>query len=290
MGSLNWILRKGARRVGCVLGSIARAGAATLGDSKPRARAITYHRFGRVPRDPWVVRPEDFAAQMAYLEARASVVSVDDVLQFLSGERSLAADSVLVTIDDGCGSTLDEGLPTLLRHRVPAVAFATAGLVGKDASVADHGERYLDWHELALLAKNGVEIGSHAFDHCALARLEPREVRRQAIRSRELLEDRLGVRVRSFAYPFGMRPDFNAETDRILLEAGYEIAFHSLHGAISPGAPAISLPRVKVEAGESLAMFRGICSGWMDGWRVVDESLARLRTARGETRAEPRST
>ena len=66
----------------------------------------------------------------------------------------------------------------------------------------------------------------------------------------------------------------------MLREAGYAIAFNSMHGAIQAGADPISLPRIKVEAGEGLAMLRMLAGGAMDVWRVVDENLWRLQRVR----------
>jgi peptidoglycan/xylan/chitin deacetylase (PgdA/CDA1 family) len=232
------------------------------------------------------VRGDDLELQLALLRRSRRAVDLDAVIEFVAGRRELAGDSVLVTIDDGCLSTLSEALPRLARYGIPAVAFVTAGLVGTNAA-ADHGERYLDWDELQELSRGGVEIGSHAFDHRSFGRLSIGEALDQARRSRERLESRLGKRVRAFAYPFGMRPDFSASTDAALREAGYEIAFHSLHGAISQGMDLVSLPRVKIEGGEGLRMFERSCTGAMDSWRIIDEGLGhlRLRTARAETAA-----
>ncbi len=251
----------------------------------PRVRAVTYHRFGDVPRDPWMVKTGDFEAQIRWLAEQRRAISLDDLSSFLAGRRSLADGSVLVTIDDGCRSTLSAAAPVLREYGVPAAAFVSAGLVGTTTAAADHEEGFLSWDELASLHESGIEIGSHGFDHRSLGCLEIAEARDQALRSRELLEERLGARVRAFAYPFGMPNDFSAETDRSLAEAGYEIAFNSLHGAIVPGVQPISLPRVKIEAGEGLAMFQLSCRGAMDPWRLVDDALGRLRTQRDETTA-----
>jgi peptidoglycan/xylan/chitin deacetylase (PgdA/CDA1 family) len=105
------------------------------------------------------------------------------------------------------------------------------------------------------------------------------------VRSREEIGARLGTSVRSFAYPFGTRADFDARTDRLLAEAGYEIAFHSVHGSIRPGLSPISLPRVKIEGGEGQRMFELTSRGAMDVWRAVDEFVPRLARARRETHA-----
>jgi len=207
------------------------------------------------------------------------------VRDFVAGHTELPHNAVLVTIDDGCRSLLTEALPVLREFAVPAVAYVSAGLVGAAAVAADHAEPYASWDELAKLRDAGVEVGSHAFDHRSLARMSDAEALEQASRSREEIGARLGVPARSFAYPFGTHADFDARTDRLLAQAGYEIAFHSVHGTLRPGMAPISLPRVKIEGGEGQRIFELSSRGAMDAWRIVDELVPRLSRTRTETRA-----
>ena len=76
--------------------------------------------------------------------------------------------------------------------------------------------------------------------------------------------------------------DFSSATDRSVQDAGYSIAFNSMHGAITRGMSLFSLPRVKVEGGESLAMFERVSRGGLDAWRVIDANLWRVKNARHE--------
>jgi peptidoglycan/xylan/chitin deacetylase (PgdA/CDA1 family) len=275
-GRLKRALRLGFARSGSAL---------RRGRGEACVRALTYHRFGATATDPWCVATGEFDAQMRWLAEQRRLVSLDDVRDFVAGRKALPADAVLVTIDDGCRSLHTHALPILREYRVPAVAFVSAGLVGARAVATDHCEPYATWDELARVREAGVEIGSHAYDHRSLGRMSDAEARDQALRSRAEIGARIGAPARSFAYPFGTRADFDARTDRVLAESGYEIAFHSVHGAIRPHMPAISLPRVKIEGGEGLRMVQLASDGAMDGWRLVDELRGRLVRRRSETRA-----
>lgn len=281
MSDLRWYVKKAARGGAALAtwGSGALRAARTVSPG-PRVRALTYHRFGAEAREAFCVSPEDFELQMAWLAGEGRAVSLEDVLEFVEGRRSLRDGSVLVTIDDGCVSTMDVALPILQKYRVPAVAFITSSLIG----VGHLGlpERYLTWDELRACARAGLAIGSHAYSHRSLGQLPPDEARAEARRSREQLEAELGQPVRSFAYPFGTHGDFSADTERALGEAGYHVAFHSQHGAIRPHASPLCLPRVKVEGGEPLWMFRLLVDGAMDGWRIVDRNLWRFQRVRRE--------
>ena len=139
--------------------------------------------------------------------------------------------------------------------------------------------------KLREVADSGfIEIGSHAYTHSSLGAMKPEEAQDEAKRSKAVLEENLGRAIRSFAYPFGTYGDFDAVTERALADAGYRIAFNSMHGVCRTGMDPISLPRVKVEGGEGLMMFRMLSQGGMDAWRVVDRNLWRLQRVREEIR------
>jgi peptidoglycan/xylan/chitin deacetylase (PgdA/CDA1 family) len=279
--SRRWMVKKVARH-GVALGSFA-SGALALRDvlrTTPHARVLTYHRFGDQPDDAFVVQPEVFEAQMRYLAERRLAISLEQLGRFVEGREDLPHGACLVTIDDGLVSTYTEALPVLRRWGIPAVAFVTAGLVGSDLRFP---EPYVSWDQLRELAQSGlVDIGSHAFTHRSLGRLSPDEALHEARTSKERLERELGVPVTAFAYPFGTRTDFSARTERALADAGYTIAFNSMHGTVRPGMDPISLPRVKVEGGEALWMFHLLARGGMDPWRAVDHTLWRLQRVREE--------
>lgn len=273
-----WVAKKGAR-LGMAAAGLSPLGRVQNGGS-PRVRVLTYHRFGSIPRDPFCVRRDVFEAQMRWLADTRRAVSLEDVEDLLAGEEDVRDGGVLVTIDDGCRSTALEALPVLRDHGIPAVVYLVAGSIGRGRGVdRDQPEDYMTWRDVdALLASGVVTIGSHAYHHRSLGRMEPARAREEAVRSRELLERRIGQDVLSFAYPFGTLRDFGPHTEQALAEAGYTTGFTSQHGPITPSAEPLRLPRVKIEGGEPLWAFRSACDGGLDAWGHVDRALHRLQT------------
>lgn len=244
-------------------------------------RVLTYHVFGDQKKNPFCVTADDFEAQMSFLAREHRAISLQQLLDHLVGKVKIPANACLVTIDDGMISTLDTALPILEKYEIPAIAFVSSKLVGKGGSSLS--ERYMTWDELNQLTRSGlVSIGSHAHTHRSMDQLSDEELRFELDTSRKLLGERLNRNIIAFAYPFGMRKDFSPRTDRAIQASGYEIGFNSIHGPVLSGMPAISLPRVKVEGGESLRMFRDITRGTMDAWRLVDDRFWRLQRVRSE--------
>ena len=265
-----WIAKKLARH-GAALGM---AGTGVLAarrrfETTPTVRALMYHRFGDSTRDPLCVDARTFEKQVRWLAQEELAVSVDQLVAFLEGRGGIRDGSVLVTVDDGYLSVLSHMAPILGRYGVPAVAYVTTSRLG--TSRPDARERYLSWDEAAALSELGVTLGSHAHTHSSLGRMPLAQAREEGARSRELLRSRLGVEADSFAYPYGMKPDHSPETARVLRELGYRSVFIAMHGAIHPGADPHSLPRIKVEGGEGLTMFKLLCRGALDVWRLFDE-------------------
>ena len=268
-----WRVKKAARRA-VVLGSLASSSIAVRRlAGKPRVRAITYHRFGHVAHDPWWVPPHVFDEQMRWLAEQRLAISLNDLLRFAHGEIDLATGSVLVTIDDGSSSVSTVAAPILRRYGIPAVAYIATYAIGNPDAGKGAGEPFLTWEQVAALSASGMTIGSHSLTHRSMAKLTPGEIRDEGQRSKELIEANIGKEVTSFAYPFGMRRDESPLTERILAECGYSSVFISQHGTIELGANLLRLPRIKVEAGEPLWMFKLLCAGGMDAWGLADKVL-----------------
>lgn len=260
-------------------------------DGRPAVRVLTYHRFRRCDRDPFSVDVEQFERQMRWLAGRRLAISLRDLQAFVAGDRSVPDGAVLVTIDDGFQDVHSGALPILRELGIPAVVFVPTAdvidhtpMVQREASASDADAR-LSREEIAELQACSIDIESHSHDHVSLAGLSGDEIRCQLGRSKDLLETMLEHRVRAFAYPFGTRRDFDDVTTRLVAEAGYHLAFTSQHGAIHADTNPHMLPRIKVEGGEPLWLFKLLVAGGLDPWAVVDRTFWWLQQSKAVVRA-----
>ena len=273
-----WAIKKAARTIVAATSFPRRPHSAV-----PSLRVLTYHRFGDATRDPFCVSERDFEKQMSYLANNNLAISLQEVEGFLQGRRNISPESILVTIDDGFHSVYSAARPILAHYGIPAVAFITPGLISQQHSPSpqkDVPEPFLTWEEARRLHDCGVAIGSHSLTHRSLTRIPKNQAREEIFRSRELLHRELGERITAFAYPFGTRADFNAETASLIKAAGYTCAFTSQHGHIVGSSDTFTLPRVKVEGGEDPWLFQRIVHGGLDAWQWVDKALWRVQASR----------
>ena len=75
--------------------------------------------------------------------------------------------------------------------------------------------------ELAELAGEGHEIGSHSMTHCMMPECDDRELGYELSESRHILQSRLAQPIESFCYPNG---DYDVRTAKAVAEAGYRRA------------------------------------------------------------------
>jgi peptidoglycan/xylan/chitin deacetylase (PgdA/CDA1 family) len=157
----------------------------------------------------------------AFRETRVSVLkgfdSFNEYPLNTVAERLLAQEKALNFI-----RSLDEEL------RISAIN----SLIGK-LEVPDRKEvagLMLSWKEVKAMHDGGISFGSHTVTHPILSKLPLERIREEIERARQLIEEKLGARVRTFAYPNGRRSDFNEITKRVLRESGHVCALTTNFG------------------------------------------------------------
>lgn len=155
------------------------------------------------------------------------------------------ADAVAVTFDDGFASFGRLAWPLLRRRGIPATVFVVTDQVGdRNRWDGSHGSipefRLLDWEELGRLAEEGVELGSHTRTHADLTAAGSSRVRDEVVGSADRMEQQLGRRPRTFAYPYGR---YDASVCAIVRKH-YQLACTSELRTADDSEPPHLLPRI----------------------------------------------
>ena len=199
---------------------------------------------------------DGFERQLAWLVANEPVVSLDVALEGRGG--------VVLTFDDGTRDFHEVVVPLLVRYRVPATLYLATSLVG------DGGLR---WSDLRECVDSGlVSVGSHTHTHLNLARALEMEAEDEMRRSKELIEDRLGVACRHFAYPWAVTGEPADRAARELFESAALDAWRTNRaGSTDPHR----LGRVPVLRSDGSFFFRRKARGELDGERWLYRALGR---------------
>jgi peptidoglycan/xylan/chitin deacetylase (PgdA/CDA1 family) len=208
---------------------------------------LLFHRVtDAVPEDGLTISTVRFRALCRLLRRRFRVVPLAEVFDLHRSGRDIPQRTVAVTFDDCYRDNLFAAR-VLAEHNLPAAFFVPTSFVGTDRAFPwDRGlpsMPNLTWDDVREMAKLGHEIGSHTVTHPNLGVVSYAEARREIFESKAILEERLGLPVRWFAYPFGGRSNLRPEAAALVEEAGYEGCLSGYGGFVRPGADSRILPR-----------------------------------------------
>ena len=221
---------------------------------------LCYHQVeaGKKNYGGFNVPPEEFEAQLKYLQSAGyKSLSQAQLLEVLTGRatpgtRGIPERGVVLTFDDGLISHYRTVAPLLKKYGFRGTLFLYPTVLSSKKKT------YMNWEQAAELVASGVfEVGSHSLYHPFLPEMSDQELERQMRESKRILEKKLGVRIRLFAYPFGL---FDRRVIAAARNAGYESAFTIHTGTVREGNDLWTLNRYMVTTGDNLKQFRSYLS------------------------------
>jgi peptidoglycan/xylan/chitin deacetylase (PgdA/CDA1 family) len=235
-------------------------------------------------RFPYSIGPDAFEAQVRYVAENFDVLTLNEIGSLRANTASRIA---VITFDDGYIDNYEIVLPILERYKLSATFFVCPGYVSGAVDITKQFRNYRDlapmgWQHLRRMREAGMEIGAHSITHPVLSEV-PRERKIEEITlSKRALEDNLGVRVDSFAYPYGYPWTFDGECEDIVRNE-YRYCCTSEWGlnpvATVQGGSNLRLKRVRIDADDSIEDFICKLRGDWDYMAAVQRARAFFRGA-----------
>jgi peptidoglycan/xylan/chitin deacetylase (PgdA/CDA1 family) len=274
-------------------------------DQTAQTIIFCYHLLVDKVRYPGTeITPAAFEAQMKELKDRGiTVISMQDLLAWKRGEKNIPPRCAVVTFDDGYKAQYEVAWPIMKKYGYPFTMFIyTEGVRGGSLG----GGGAITWEQLADMRDNGVDIEAHSATHQDLreghtitlvgsggkktrtkltgAQYE-QWMQNEVVGCKQLLEQRLGIKINCFAVPFG---NYNEHVKEIARNAGYEAMFTVYGQPITFTSAMDSIGRYAIEANkpkvfeDAVKMIGASTSG---GAPVAEVGAADLATqpADGET-------
>jgi peptidoglycan/xylan/chitin deacetylase (PgdA/CDA1 family) len=235
-----------------------------------RSVVLLYHSIGS--RSAVSVPESRFATQMLTLRQIYKVVALEElVTRTTHGETGLAA----VTFDDGNCDNYERAFPVLARLGLPFTTFVTTNLIlrGRSYWSDDYADLpALTWGQLSEMKAYGATVGCHMHTHRQWTRQSSDEIRSELDLSKRLLEENVGSESSCFSYPFGQPHDVDRRGPALLSTAGFKFAFTTLHTSINRISNPFQIPRISINAEDSLDDFLQNITGQRDVLAVIERA------------------
>ncbi|HZE57093.1 MAG TPA: polysaccharide deacetylase family protein [Chthoniobacterales bacterium] len=226
-------------------------------DQNAQVVILGYHRFvSSVRRPDTEITPAAFEQQMQELKNKnIAVIPMQDFMAWRRGEKAIPSKSAIITLDDGWKSQYEVAWPILKKFNYPVTLFIyTEGIKPGHFS----GGESMSWEQLAEMRDAGIDIQGHTathsdlrkpYDKVAKKHLNPQEyeewLQKEIVGSKQMIEQKLGVKVNCFAVPYGFHNDHIRD---VAMKAGYEALFTVYGQPITMHTPLSSVGRYLMEA------------------------------------------
>jgi peptidoglycan/xylan/chitin deacetylase (PgdA/CDA1 family) len=222
-----------------------------------RVPILMYHYTSAPPADADVyrfdlsVRPREFEAQMEWLAVNDyHPIRLSDLADALLNDSPLPEKPVVLTFDDGYLDNYQNAFPVLKNYHFPGTFFVITQFI------EDNKTGYMSWSQLGEMVRAGMEIGSHSADHPDLRNdLRARSLawlQNEISGSKQTIELRLGIPVRTFNYPAGK---YDARTIQVVQSSGYVAAVTEIQGMKQTSDKPYELKRIRIRGAYNIADF-----------------------------------
>ena len=183
---------------------------------------LVYHSIAPAPlaghesgtQKHYRIDPAVFESELKYLKDNGyTTISFFKYSEHFASGMAIPDKSVVLTFDDGWQTQYDNALPILKKYGDTATFFIYTKVINPKHRT------FMSWPEVLELDKAGMEVASHSISHPMLTKIiDIEKLRTEIAGSKKILEDKLGKKVNTFAYPFYM---YNSKVSLEIKKAGY---------------------------------------------------------------------
>ena len=233
--------------------------AVTQGVSVP---ILLYHRLGPAVVDGMTIKTSVFEEHLKYLRDNGyTVIPLRQLVDwYLKKGPPPPAKSVVIVADDGHKSVYSDMFPLAKKYHVPVTLFIYP-------SAISNAKYAMTWDQLRELKKSGLfDFQSHTYWHPNFKKdrkkMKPAEFEKsvdmQLTKSKTRIENQLGVKVDTLAWPFGIYDDYLLKK---AAAAGYVATFTIEHRHATAAENVMKLPRYLLINSDQGKAFAQIVAG-----------------------------
>jgi peptidoglycan/xylan/chitin deacetylase (PgdA/CDA1 family) len=235
-----------------------------------------------------VTTPEVFSQHMALLAAWGhQVIGLDEAITLLRQGKDVTqhmpSKPVVLTFDDGFLDFYTDAFPILERCGFTATVFLPTSFIDAVGRTS-LGKSFLSWPQVRELANKGITLGSHTVSHGYMAGMTHAAVEKELRQSKDTIEERTGMPVRSFSYPYAFPEEDNnfvALLRSVLQDCGYTCGVSTIIGTSVQGDDPFTLKRLPVNASDDPALLIAKMRGSYDWMHTAQYAAKSARSLFG---------
>lgn len=235
-----------------------------IGINKNMVTIVCYHSFQK-DSNRYAVSVGDFVNEVKKLQRSFEFISIKEIFNSSSSKKA----KLLFTIDDGYEDVL-KILPIVRKYQIPITLFVLSNPEHADRKELHHQGKLLSTEQIKTFVKEGWTIGCHSATHADFSKLSDEQIYKEVVESKKILEKKLGIPIKYFAYPKGF---YNDKILQAVYQAGYKAAFSVKAHSVNINSNYFDLPRVVVDATHDLSEFPAILSETTFLLRRISEKL-----------------
>jgi peptidoglycan/xylan/chitin deacetylase (PgdA/CDA1 family) len=251
-----------------------------LSDKKDKNLSVILNYHSIHPEHRAATRPGDFTKQMEYLSSNFKVISLMDLYEMRMRRKELPERIAVVTFDDGYEDNYKYAFLILKKFGIKATIFVTTGFIEGIVDIAKRDKTYsglkpLTWAQITEMNEWGITFGSHTHTHPILTHIPFKDAEDEIVKSKEILERKLGRTVATFAFPLGQPKTFNNAIISLLKKHSFKLACSTIWGHDNSATDLFSLHRIRIDTCDTFEDFIDKVNGKWDFIRWI-QSIKRL--------------
>ncbi|MFN8052392.1 MAG: polysaccharide deacetylase family protein [Acidimicrobiales bacterium] len=227
---------------------------------------------------PFTVTPETFNRHLELVVASGrQALGISEFVERITDPapgEPFEHPPVVITFDDGFADFVTHAGPMMAARHLPSTLYVSTGSLRASPGRTPYAPtetvlplaEMMRWDDLVEAESYGAEIGAHSHTHPQLDLLTADEAREEIRTSRDSLEQALGHRVRSFAYPHGHS---TPRVRSIVANLGFDSGAGVRNRFSSAIDDPFNIARLTVRADTSDATL----AAWLDGRSAPGASL-----------------
>ena len=196
---------------------------------------LMYHQFIKKNKKTKIrtfVTEKQFELHLKILKILGYETITFEELLKIGLENRLSKKYIILTVDDGYKNNYEIMFPLLKKYNMKAVIYLVSELKYNAWDVEEFEEEklyLLNENEIKEMKNSRlIEFGGHTLTHPNLQELNHEEIEMEIVENKKNLEEKYGINLISFAYPYGKLTE---EVKEIVKNNGYKFAVSTSTGS-----------------------------------------------------------